>query len=161
MRRGVGSLRRRRGEVQPVGTRSRAESSSVSRGAGGRERPLSERQRDWDHREPVAGDQGVHVLLVPVLGEQQRWLTAEPVPRSRADRLRLAAGCLEDELDAECRGNSAYEAMREQRRLHDKRRLGGPTKPYIPPPIPAGEVSVGYNRMLWTALRRKAAYLPG
>ena len=32
--------------------------------------------------------------------------------------------------------------MREQRRLHDKRRLGGPTKPYIPPPIPAGEVNV-------------------
>jgi hypothetical protein len=90
----------------------------------------------------VASDQGVHVLLVPVLGEQQRWLTAEPVPRSRADRLRLAAGCLEDELDAECRGNSAYEAMREQRRLHDKRRLGGPTKPYLPPPIPAGEVNV-------------------
>jgi hypothetical protein len=81
------------------------------------------------------------MLRVPVLGERQRWLTAEPVPRSRADRLRLAAGCLEDELDAECRGNSAYEAMREQRRLHDKRRLG-PTKPYTPPPIPAGEVNV-------------------
>jgi transposase len=74
--------------------------------------------------------------------EQQRWLRAEPIPRSRADRLRLAASCLEDELDAECRGNSAYEAMREQRRLHDKRRLGGPTKPYTPPPIPAGEVNV-------------------
>ena len=74
--------------------------------------------------------------------EQQRWLTAEPVPRSRADRLRLAAGCLEDELHAECRGNRAYEAMREQRRRHDKRRLGGPTKPYTPPSIPAGEVNV-------------------
>jgi Transposase DDE domain/Transposase domain (DUF772) len=74
--------------------------------------------------------------------EQQRWLTAEPIPRSRADRLRLAAGWLEDELDAERRGNSAYEAMREQRRLHDKRRLGGPNKPYTPPPIPAGEVNV-------------------
>jgi hypothetical protein len=49
---------------------------------------------------------------------------------------------LEDELDAECRGNSAYEAIREQRRLHDKRRLGGPTKPYTPLPIPAGEVNV-------------------
>ena len=74
--------------------------------------------------------------------EKQRWLRAEPIPRSRADRLRLAASCLEDELDAECRGNSAYEAMREQRRLHDKRRLGGPTKPYTPPPIPAGDVNV-------------------
>jgi hypothetical protein len=82
--------------------------------------------------------------------EQRRWLTAEPVPRltaeavprSRADRLRLAAGWLEDELDAECRGNTAYEAMREQRRLHDRRRLGGPTKLDTPPPIPAGEVNL-------------------
>jgi hypothetical protein len=32
--------------------------------------------------------------------------------------------------------------MREQRRLNDARRLGGPTKPYTPPPIPAGEVNV-------------------
>ena len=37
--------------------------------------------------------------------EQQRWQTAEQIPRSRADRLRLAAGWLEDELAAECRGN--------------------------------------------------------
>jgi transposase len=74
--------------------------------------------------------------------EQRRWLTAEPIPRSRPGRLRLAVGWLEDELAAECRGNSAYEAMREQRRLHDKRRLGGPTKPYTPPPIPAGEVNM-------------------
>jgi Transposase DDE domain len=32
--------------------------------------------------------------------------------------------------------------MREQRRLHDKRRLGGPTKPYTPPAVPQGEVNV-------------------
>ena len=54
----------------------------------------------------------------------------------------MAAGWLEDELAAECRGNTAYEAMREQRRLHDKRRLGGPSKPYAPPPIPAGGVNL-------------------
>ena len=33
--------------------------------------------------------------------EQQRWLTAAPVPRSRAERLRLAARWLEDDLAAE------------------------------------------------------------
>jgi transposase len=70
--------------------------------------------------------------------EQQRWQTAAPIPRSRAERLRLGAGFLEDELAAECRGNEAYEALREHRRLHDKRRLGGPTKPYTPPQIPQG-----------------------
>ncbi|MBV8988082.1 MAG: transposase, partial [Solirubrobacterales bacterium] len=74
--------------------------------------------------------------------EQKRWETATPIPRSRAERLRLAARCLEDELAAECRGNQAYEAMREHRRLHDKRRLGGPTRPYTPPPIPPGEVNL-------------------
>jgi transposase len=74
--------------------------------------------------------------------EQQRWLTAGPVHRSRADRLRLAAQSLEDELAAECRGNTAYEQLREPRRLNDKRRLGGPTTPYTPPPVPAGEVNM-------------------
>jgi hypothetical protein len=49
---------------------------------------------------------------------------------------------LEDELAAETRGNRAYEALREYRRLHDKRRLGGPTKPYVPPPVPRGEVNL-------------------
>jgi transposase len=74
--------------------------------------------------------------------EQQRWQTAAPIPRSRAKRLRLGAGFLEDELAAKCRGNEAYEALREHRRLHDKRRLGGPTKPYTPPQIPQGEVNL-------------------
>jgi hypothetical protein len=45
-------------------------------------------------------------------------------------------------LSAECRGNRAYEALRDYRRVHDKRRLGGPTKPYVPPEIPQGEVNV-------------------
>ena len=74
--------------------------------------------------------------------ERERWIAAAPIPRSRAERLRLGARFPEDELAAECRGNRAYEAMREHRRLHDKRRLGGPTKPYTPPPIPRGEVNL-------------------
>jgi transposase len=74
--------------------------------------------------------------------EQQRWLNCERVPRSRAERLRVGARWLEDELSAECHGNRAYEALREYRRVHDKRRLGGPTKPYVPPEIPQGEVNV-------------------
>ena len=39
--------------------------------------------------------------------EAQRWHSAHPIPRSRAERLRLGARFLEDELDAECRGNKA------------------------------------------------------
>ena len=74
--------------------------------------------------------------------EAQRWQDAGSIPRSRDDRLRLAAQCLEDELTAERRGNKAYEDLREHRRLHDRGRLGGPTKPYTPPEIPAGEVNL-------------------
>jgi transposase len=74
--------------------------------------------------------------------EQQRWEMASSIPRLRAARLRLAARFLEAELVAECRGNRAYEALREHRRLHDKRRLGGPTKPYTPSAIPHGEVNL-------------------
>ena len=74
--------------------------------------------------------------------DRQRWQTAGPVPRSRAERLRLAAVWLEDDLAAEERGNTAYEAFREHRRRHDPRRLGGTPKPYSPPAIPQGEVNV-------------------
>jgi Transposase DDE domain len=62
--------------------------------------------------------------------------------RDLTEGARLGAQSLEDELAAECRGNRAYEALREYRRSHDKRRLGGPTKPYTPPPIPQGEVNL-------------------
>ena len=74
--------------------------------------------------------------------EAQRWRAAQQIPRSRAERLRFAARFLEDELASECRGNKAYEALKEHLRIHDKRKLGGPTKPYTPPEIPAGEVNL-------------------
>ena len=72
--------------------------------------------------------------------EQERWRTAGSLPRSRAERLRIAAQQFEENLAAELRGNRAYEASREQRR--GTRRIGGPPKPYTPPEIPQGEVNV-------------------
>jgi len=72
--------------------------------------------------------------------EAERWRTAGHIPRSRSERLRIAARQFEDNLAAELRGNGAYEASREQRR--GTRRLGGPPKPYTPPEIPPGEVNV-------------------
>jgi transposase len=74
--------------------------------------------------------------------EQERWLNAGPMPRSRSERLRFAARWLQEDLDAERRGNEAYEAFREHRRLHDPRRLGGPPKSYVPPSSPPGEVNM-------------------
>jgi transposase len=74
--------------------------------------------------------------------DTRRQRDAGPIPRSRQQRLRLAARWLEDDLAAEQRGNTAYEAFREHRRQHDRRRLGGTPKPYSPPVIPHGEVNV-------------------
>jgi hypothetical protein len=65
-----------------------------------------------------------------------------PIPRCRSERVRLAARYFEENLAAECRGNAAYEALREHRRIHEPRRLGGPPKPYTPPEIPPGEVNL-------------------
>jgi hypothetical protein len=61
---------------------------------------------------------------------------------SREERLRFAARCLEDDLASEHRGNRAYEGLKEHLRATNKRKVGGPTKPYTPPVIPAGEVNV-------------------
>jgi transposase len=72
--------------------------------------------------------------------EQERCQSAGPIPRSRSERLRIAAREFEENLAAELRGNRAYEASREQRR--GTRRIGGPPKPYEPPAIPQGEVNV-------------------
>jgi transposase len=74
--------------------------------------------------------------------EQHRWDNPDPVPRSRKERLLLAAERLESDLDVERRSNEAYEAYRAQGRMRDGRRFGGPPKPYTPPPVPTGKVNV-------------------
>jgi transposase len=74
--------------------------------------------------------------------DQDRWREAEPVPRSRSDRLREAGRRLEENLEAERRGNEAYRAYREQGRMKDGRRFGSPPKPYQPPSGPQGEVNL-------------------
>jgi hypothetical protein len=74
--------------------------------------------------------------------ERHRWQQPDRVARSRAERLQLAAERLENDLDAERRGNEAYEAYRAQGRMKDGRRFGGPPKPYQPPEMPDGKVNV-------------------
>jgi transposase len=74
--------------------------------------------------------------------DQDRWREAEPVPRSRSERLREAGRRLEQDLGAERLGNEAYQAYRAQGRMKDGRRFGGPPKPYQPPASPQGEVNL-------------------
>jgi hypothetical protein len=49
---------------------------------------------------------------------------------------------LQQELDAEARGNQAYEAYRAQGRMKNGRRFGGPPKPYQPSASPLGQVNL-------------------
>jgi Transposase domain (DUF772) len=74
--------------------------------------------------------------------EQHRWEEPGPVAGSREERLVRAAERLEQELDAERRGNEAYEAYRARGRMKDGRRFGKPPKPHQPPEIPEGKVNV-------------------
>jgi transposase len=74
--------------------------------------------------------------------DQQRAENPDPIPRSRDERLLLAAERLEDDLGAERAGNEAYEAYRRQGRMRDGRRFGRPPDPYQPPEMPAGKVNV-------------------
>ena len=74
--------------------------------------------------------------------ERHRWRDPDPIRRARIERLLLAAERLEDELDAECRANTAYEEYKARRREEGGRRVGGPTKPYTPPEVPDGKVNI-------------------
>ena len=73
--------------------------------------------------------------------EQHRWEDPDPISRSRADRLLLAAERLGSDLDVERRANEAYEHYRATARDRLGRRPGGRAEPYRPPEVPAGKVN--------------------
>ena len=99
---------------------------------------------DFDQERIVARVQGRHGWLLESKRQldQDRWRTARGVPRSRSARIRQAGLRLEDELEAERRGNLAYEEYRAHGRMKNGRRLGHPPKPYVPPDSPLGEVNL-------------------
>jgi transposase len=103
-----------------------------------------EAEHEFDQARIVARVQGRHGWLLESKRqlEDDRWRTAAGVPRSRSARLREAGVRLEDELEAERRGNKAYEDYRAHGRMKNGRRLGAPPKPYEPPDSPPGEVNV-------------------
>ena len=56
--------------------------------------------------------------------DEKRAAEAEPIPRSRAERLRQSKRRLEEELSVECSANAAYEAYRARGVMKDGRRFG-------------------------------------
>jgi transposase len=113
-------------------------------GAGPEDETETEREYAFDPERIVARTQGREGWRREAKRqlEQQRWEDPDEVPRSRAERLLLAAGRLEDELGAERAGNEAYEQYRVKGRTKDGRRLPSPPKPYAPPQVPAGKVNI-------------------
>jgi transposase len=74
--------------------------------------------------------------------EQHRWVDPDPVPRSRLERLLIAAQRLEQELETDLCANREYELARERRRKIGGHRVGGPPKPFVAPEVPDGKVNV-------------------
>ena len=76
--------------------------------------------------------------------DERRAAEAKPIPKSRPDRLKEAKRRLEEEHQVECRANQAYEDYRRNGRMRNGRRLGAhsPPKPFTPPPMPEGKISL-------------------
>ncbi len=119
----------------------RREQTELEEAAG---EELSEPELVFDEERIVARTQGREGWLREARRqlEQYRSQQSDPVPRSRAERLLLAAERLEVDLAVERRANEAYERFKERRRAAGGIRVGGPPKPYQPPPVPDGKVNL-------------------
>jgi hypothetical protein len=73
--------------------------------------------------------------------EQHRWRQPDPISRSRRERLLLAAGRLEADVEVEPRANEAYQHYRATARDRLGRRVAGRPGQYRPPEVPAGKVN--------------------
>ena len=74
--------------------------------------------------------------------EERRRGEAGPIPRSRAERVKLSTRRLEQELASDRATNEAYEYYRAHGRDTQGRGLGTAPKPFSLPAIPAGKVNV-------------------
>jgi transposase len=74
--------------------------------------------------------------------DQERAQRAEPIPRSRPERLLEAKRRLEEDLAIERAANANYEAYRKRGVMRDGRRMSARPKPYTPPNIPDGKINV-------------------
>lgn len=69
---------------------------------------------------------------------RQREQDARPMARSRAERLLEALRRLEENHQVELQANEAYAAWKAERIAAGGHRVGGPSKPFTPPPVPEG-----------------------
>jgi transposase len=73
--------------------------------------------------------------------DEHRRLRADPIPRSRSERLLEAERRLQENLAAEREANEAYEHHRATAVTSDGRRFGARPNPYVAPELPAGKIN--------------------
>jgi DDE family transposase len=74
--------------------------------------------------------------------DQERAERAEPIPRSRSERLLEAKRRVEEDLAAEREINDKYEAYRARGVMRNGRPMSAPPKPYTPPDTPPGKINI-------------------
>jgi transposase len=74
--------------------------------------------------------------------DEHRRLAAQPIPRSRAERLLEAEQRLQENLRVEREANDAYEHHRATAVMRDGRRFGARPNPYVAPEVPPGKINV-------------------
>jgi hypothetical protein len=74
--------------------------------------------------------------------DEHRRLAAQPIPRSRAERLLGAEQRLQENLRVEQEANDAYEHHRATAVTKDGRRFGARPNPYVAPEVPPGKINV-------------------
>jgi transposase len=74
--------------------------------------------------------------------DEHRRLAAQPIPRSRAERLLQAEQRLQENLRVEREANDAYEHHRATAVMKDGRRFGARPNPYVAPEVPPGKINV-------------------
>ena len=74
--------------------------------------------------------------------DEHRRLQAQPIPRSRAERLLEAEQRLQENLRVEREANDAYEHHRATAVTKDGRRFGARPNPYVGAEVPPGKINV-------------------
>jgi hypothetical protein len=74
--------------------------------------------------------------------DEHRRLVAEPIPRSRSERLLECERRMQENLRVEREANEAYEHHRATGVSRDGRRFGARPNPYVAPEVPPGKINV-------------------
>jgi transposase len=147
-----------RGDELPEHLRTREGRRAALRAA--KEKLARERAGREDTKGEAAEAQGVELVLDPEVIvartqgregwlrearhqlDEHRRLAADPIPRSRPERLLECERRLQENLRVEREANDAYEHHRATAVMRDGRRFGARPNPYVAPELPPGKINV-------------------